>query len=82
MDYFQVVQPSQLLFSGIVHKCSLHALNLKQIYIKEHKKKQVVVKQCPYFYKHGQGFELKKTKSLLEVKMTQTKDIQIARLSC
>ena len=27
MDYFQVVQLSPLLFSGIVHKCSLHALN-------------------------------------------------------
>ena len=38
------------------------------------------MKQWAYFYKHGQGFELKKTKSLLEVKMTHTKDIQIARL--
>lgn len=49
MDYFQVVQPSQLLFSGIVHKCSLHALNLKQIYIKEHKKKTGSSETVPLF---------------------------------
>ena len=78
MDYCQVVQPSQLLLSGNV----VYMLLNKNKCILKNTKRTGSSETVAYLFKHGQRFELRKTKSLLEVRMTHTKDIQIASVSC